>query len=585
MTLSIFLDKKPQTNFHIKALIIITVIVLALNNQVRSLHSMNPTYAEIITAYSELDKNSEYARLFEGGKCDNGKPLHVFVIDKSKHFSPVKAREQKNLVLLINNGIHAGEPDGVNASLQFARELLSGKAADIPDSIIICIIPIHNVEGSMQRGCCSRVNQNGPDEYGFRANGQYLDLNRDFIKSDALNTDSWKNFFHYWNPDVLLDTHVSNGADYQYTMTLVSTQHNKLYPILGDYLHDHLSPRLFKHMKEKGQEMMHYVNTKRWNLPPDSGLIAFLETPRYSSGYAALFSTIGFIAETHMLKPYDQRLAATLDLIKSLVKICSEEKSMITALRKTAIEKNKNSKHFPVNWKLDENKFEEILFKGFEYKIVKSSITGLNRQLYDRNSPYEKKIKFYPYYKASDTITAPRFYLVPQAWKKIIPIMRSAGITVGEIKSDSMVVAEISYIEDYNTVSTPYEGRYLHSNTKISRKTEKVKIEAGDFIIPVNQDGIRYIIETLEPISVDSYFNWGFFDAILQQKEWFSDYVFEDLAAELLEADETLKNKFEEFRDSNPTVRENAFEQLYFIYKNSEYFEKGFRRYPVLRLL
>jgi len=102
--------------------------------------------------------------------------------------------------------------------------------------------------------------------------------------------------------------------------------------------------------------------------------------------------------------------------------------------------------------------------------------------------------------------------------------------------------------------------------------------------IPTDQNGVRYIIETLEAEAIDSFFNWNFFDTILQQKENYSSYVFEDIAEDLLSKDSSLKKKFSEKLKSDKKFSENSKLQLDFIYKNSQHYEKVHLRLPIFKL-
>ena len=85
---------------------------------------------------------------------------------------------------MINNGIHPGEPDGIDATMMLMRDLATQKVK-APKNIVIAAIAAYNVSGMLNRGSYSRANQNGPEEYGFRGNARNYDLNRDFIKADT----------------------------------------------------------------------------------------------------------------------------------------------------------------------------------------------------------------------------------------------------------------------------------------------------------------------------------------------------------------------------------------------------------------
>ena len=149
-----------------------------------------PTYYEVIDMYKLLDETYSIASLQEGyGLTDSGKPLNLFVIDKDKDFDPVKAREKGKTIVLINNGIHPGEPCGIDASLQYADDMLRNMddLQDLLEKTVVCFIPVYNVGGCLYRSHFHRVNQPGPYEAGYRGNYKNLDLNRDFVKMDTEN--------------------------------------------------------------------------------------------------------------------------------------------------------------------------------------------------------------------------------------------------------------------------------------------------------------------------------------------------------------------------------------------------------------
>ncbi len=543
------------------------------------------TYDECIAFYKWLEKKHPQAKLLEYGLTDIGKPLHVMAISSDGDFNPLSVHQKNRPVVLILNGIHPGEPDGIDASMILADTILSTESGkNLLGNTVLLIIPAYNIDGMLNRGCCSRANQNGPEEYGFRGNARNLDLNRDFIKCDSENAKSFTRLFREWNPHVLMDTHVSDGADYPYTMTLISTQHNKLHPVVGNFLKQVFTPALFKSMKEKGDEMIPYVNTKSYGDDPETGLYGFLESPRYATGYAALFNTIGFVAESHMLKPFPQRVQSTCRLLVSLMENVKAYSGEIISNKRKAGKECASMKTFGLKWEADTSRFDTLLFRGYEIRKEKSKATGLERIRYDRSAPFERPIRFYDYYKETLTVQRPEFYLLPQAWKEVVERMKLNNVKMIPLTADSTVEAEVMYIDKYKATSTPYEGHYLNTVQELRKQKEKVKVYKGDFLIPVNQSCNRYIVETLEPQGADSWFTWGFFDAILQQKEWFSSYVFEDLADSLLKADVKLRADFIAKKETDSAFAKDEFAQLYFIYQRSPFFEKTYRRYPVLRI-
>lgn len=539
------------------------------------------SYDEAIAFYQHLDNTYKTAKLFTEGLTDVGRPLHLFVISADEKFSASEAKKAGKLVILINNGIHPGEPDGIDASAKLAEELLNGKRT-LPANVVICIIPVYNIDGALNRGCCSRANQDGPELYGFRGNARNLDLNRDMIKCDSENARSFTKIFRNWDPDVFIDTHVSDGADYQYTLTLISTQHNKLGGPAGDFLKKEMTPSLFDLMKKRGNEMAPYVNTEKYDESPDKGIFGFMELPRFASGYAALFSCLAFVSETHMLKPFDKRVEATLVFLEEVVAYASINSGKIMDVRKKSRELIRTQPEFALNWELDSARSELISFHGYEAEYRKSTVTGLDQLYYNRAKPYTKEVKFYDEYMPSILVKKPAYYVVPQAWREVIERMQLNGVVMTRLEEDVTLQVETYVIEDFKTGNTPYEGHYVHNSTSLKKEIRNVTYHKGDYKIMVNQDCNRYIVETLEPAGPDSWFSWGFFDSILQQKEWFSAYVFDPVAAKILVENEPLRNEFEKKKSSDPEFAANSFSQLYFIYKKSKYFE-DFRRYPVGR--
>ncbi len=541
------------------------------------------TYDECISFYQNLDSMYEEAKLFIYGATSVGKPLHLLVISSDKNFDPQKIREEGKCVLLINNGIHPGEPDGIDASMMFARDLLSKrKLSQLLDHVVVCIIPVYNVSGMLNRGSFSRVNQNGPDEYGFRGNAQNYDLNRDFVKCDSKEAQTFTEIFQTWKPEIFVDTHVSNGADYQYTMTLIPTQKDKLNAILSSYQEKTMLPDLYAAMKDADFEITPYVNSIQEI--PDSGIAGFLESPRFSTGYAALFNCIGMMPETHMLKPYDKRVWSTYSLITEVCKITNRDAAIILKNKVATDEAVMNQTSFPIEWKLDENSFDWILFKGYTAKYKPSEVSDSMRLWYDRSEPFEKKIKFFNNYRASIAVEKPYAYIIPQAWDHVIERMKWIGVEMKRLSKDTSLNVDANYIDDYKSSPTAYEGHYINSQIKLRAEKQNLQFFKGDYVVFTNQNCNRYIIEVLEPQATDSYFTWNFFDPILMEKEYFSDYVFEDLAAELLKNDTVLKKSLEEKKSVDVAFAKDAQAQLYFVYTHSPYFEKSFKRYPVVRV-
>lgn len=539
------------------------------------------TYDETIQFYSNLSEEFDEISIQEIGETDSGKPLHIVTLNMINGSDDFDTLRSDNRIMLINNGIHPGESDGIDATMMLYRDIAQGKI-EAPKQTILVTIPIYNVGGSLNRNSGTRTNQNGPKEYGFRGNARNYDLNRDFIKSDTKNARTFAQIFHLVQPDVFIDNHVSNGADYQYILTHLFTQHNKLGGELGDYLHKEIMPLLEKKLEDKSWDITPYVNV--FNRTPESGFSQFMDSPRYSTGYTTLFNTLGMMVETHMLKPYKERVEGTYELMKSMIEITEEQGERITQIRHNQSKTWKQGSSYPLSWVIDTTQSSVLNFKGYEGYMIPSDLTGGQRLKYDRTKPFIKDVKYQNYFTPTSEVTIPKAYVIPQGWHNVIELLSLNQVQLTQIEKDTLLNVESYRIEDYDTRRSAYEGHYLHYNTKVKSSEQKTKFRQGDYIVNTNQRALRYLLETLEPTAPDSFFNWNFFDTILQQKEGFSPYVWEDRAKMVLRANPKLQIEYNIKVSYDEEFANNWYAQLDWIHKKSNNYEKAHLQYPIYRL-
>lgn len=539
------------------------------------------TYFECIQFYQKLAQQSNKLFIKTMAATDAGYPLHLVLVSSDKTFNPTDWHKKNKVVVLINNGIHPGEPDGIDASMMLIRDIVAGKFI-LPENVVLGIIPVYNIGGSLNRNTSSRVNQDGPVSYGFRGNAQNLDLNRDFIKSDSKEAKAFAEIFHFLNPDILVDNHVSDGADYQHIMTLLTTQQNKLGGAIGTFLHDSFEPALYKGMEEKNFPMCPYVNFETAN--PDKGWMAFYDAPRYSSGYAALFATMAFVPETHMLKPFEQRVKSTYALMQTIIEKATGLAKEIKTARKESIAQIQQQQTFPLMWRADTTKYDLIEFKGYEAAYKKSDVTEMNRLYYDHNKPFNKQVKFYNYFVGEKNIQKPKAYIIPQGWYKVVELLQLNKVKMQQLQKDTLIKVTAYKIDNYKAATRPYEKHFKHTAVTINEQEQTIQFLKGDYLIYTGQTCDRFLIETLEPEADDSYFKWNFFDAVLQQKEGYSDYRWEDVAAKYLEQHPALRTQLEQKKKDDAKFAASAAAQLDFVYKNSPYYEPAHLRYPVFKI-
>jgi len=542
-----------------------------------------PEYEEVIAFYKELSETYDEISLFTFGETDSGKPLHLVVYNKEGIYNISEIESSPKNRILINNGIHPGESDGIDASMMLLRDLVQKDSLQKKyQNSLICVIPVYNIGGALNRNSHTRANQNGPLEYGFRGNARNYDLNRDFIKQDTKNAATFAKIFHAVNPDVFIDNHVSNGADYQYAITHLFTQHNKLGGNLGKFLQNEMRPKLEASLEAKNINITPYVNV--WGTTPEAGFSQFFDSPRYSTGYTTLFNTLGLMVETHMLKPYKIRVEQTYELLFSAFDFAEENSKTIKELRAKAPQEILAQKNYPIQFKVDRENYSTLNFKGYEGQEIASKVTNGKRLFYDRSKPFEKKVKYYDEFVASKEIAIPKAYIVQQGWHAVIERLTLNNIAFTRFKKDTSIAVTVNHIKDFESRKSPYEGHYLHYNTTVLPSTANITFKKGDIYIDLHQNGVRYLLETLEAEATDSFFNWNFFDTILQQKEGYSDYVFEDFAEKYLLENPALQKQFNDKLATDKTFANAPRMQLNFIYKNSPHYEKAHLRLPIFKI-
>jgi len=543
------------------------------------------TWADCIAWYHDLARQYPAALRFEQvGVSDAGVPIHAGVVSSDGVFDRTAIKAAGRAVFFNNNGIHPGEPEGVDGCMALVRDFcLEPERLAALGTTVFLFVPLYNVDGAFNRADTSRVNQDGPEQFGFRGNSRHLDLNRDFVKFDTLTARVFNELFTAWDPDVMVDTHTSNGADYSYTMTLIHTQADKLGGGLGEFLRAEMLPAMYAGMDARGWPTCPYVNPVQDS--PDHGIAEFLETARFSTGYAALHHTIGFMPETHMLKPFRDRYESMRALVDVALAFTVQNAPRIQALRRAAKDAGRTQAEWPVRWKMDEANPSSFRFKGYEAKYKKSVLGDYSRLYYDRSSVWERDIAYYNRFPVDVSVPAPQAYVVPQQWREAIERLEWNGVRMERIDADRMQQVAYYQIDSVTSRPTAYEGHMFHDEVVLERRHASVQLRAGDYLVPLDQDNARYAVETLEPLAHDSFFRWGFFNSVLEKKEAYSEYVFEDEAERLLAQEPALAAKFEQWKGEHPGLLTNQEAVLDFIFANcARYREPEWRRYPVFMI-
>lgn len=543
-------------------------------------------YRETIDYCKRLDNASEWLRYTTFGVSAQGRELPLVIVDKNGNFTPEAVKASGNAIVLIQNCIHAGEPDGKDASLMLMRDMVIHKTlASLLDSVTVLIIPIFNVDGHEIFGPYNRINQNGPKEMGFRASAQRLNLNRDYLKADAPEMQAWLRLFNRWLPDFLVDTHVTDGCDYQYVITYGIEDQQDVAEPLRRWITGVMEPYLNEKMEENGFPMVRYFWFKE---RPDirRGLTCSPFEPRYSTGYGAIQNRVFYLVETHMLKDYRTRVTATYHLLNCILELANREKEVLRRANRQSDEQTATQlqgKYFPLALELDMQDSTIVPFLGVEYKITRSEISRGKWVQYGEK-PVTYQIPFFKKATTSDSVRVPYAYVIPQEWMLQIERFQLHGIEVHYL-TEEMVLPVRSYrFKNVSWRQHPYEGRHL-----VSFETESIEEQRlyppGTAVVLMNQRSNRVAIHLLEPGGPDSFVKWGFWNAIFERKEYAEDYVMERIAREMIAENPQLKGEFEKTFAIDSTFGKDYWSRLYFFYARTPYWETDVNIYPVGKLM
>jgi hypothetical protein len=212
-----------------------------------------------------------------------------------------------------------------------------------------------------------------------------------------------------------------------------------------------------------------------------------------------------------------------------------------------------------------------------------SEILGRDQLYYNTSQKETVEIQYFNYYNKTAEIHVPDYYYVSGAWKEVVERLKANNIQMTAITSDTLIEGVGCYVSNFSMGTKPYEGHTPHKNVITQDSIISMKFGNGDYVVSTKQPGWRYILNVLEPRSEDSFFSWNFYDEITQQKEWYSAYVFEPYASEMLEQNEILKAEYDKKLVSDPKFESGDY-RLYWLYNKSPFYEPNHNTLPLLRI-
>jgi zinc carboxypeptidase len=554
----------------------------------RSHFSTTPSYADTRAYFQRLaDAAPQTIHLARFGVSPEGRDLMLVVAAKNGEFTPEAAHASGKEIVMVQSGIHAGEIEGKDAALMLLRDLsLGGKHSKLLDHAILVWLPIFNVDGHENSNPYNRINQNGPDAMGFRATAQNLNLNRDYVKADAPEMRDWLRMFDAWLPDLFMDIHTTDGADYQYDLTWYLEEWGPLNPAVKAWQNAAFKQSIFPAFDRMGHLQSPYLELVD-HRDITKGIGNFGSGPRFSTGYVALRNRAALLVETHMLKSYEVRVRATYDLVVATLEYFNTHAG---ALRKAVTEADADTtahaagRELPLLYKTTDQPVTFTL-KGYAFKHEESDISADTWVTYDPHTPKTYEIPFYRDLVVTESARLPAAYAIPPQWADVIDKLAEHGVRTERLPHAVSVEAERYELTNPVWAEKPFEGRHMLREFAAATKRDTFALPSGTVIVPLDQPAANVVANLLEPRAPDSMVRWGFLDAIFEQKESPDARVAEKLAREMLAKDPALKTEFEAKVARDPAFAKDAAARLAFFYERSPWYAtQKVGAYPVLRL-
>jgi murein tripeptide amidase MpaA len=548
-----------------------------------------PNYDETMAYASRLAAASPLIRFTSFGQSGEGRELPLLIATEAKTFTPEAARKAAKAVVLIQACIHAGEPDGKDAGLALLRDISITKTrTGLLENVVLLFIPIYNADGHERSSPYNRINQNGPEEMGWRATTTGQNLNRDYMKADTPETRAWLSLWNNWDPDLFIDCHVTDGADYRYNITYHFEHHDGVAPSVLAWQQRVMDGKVFPATEAAGNIVSWYLEFAD-NRDFGKGIRDFKGSPRFSTGYVPLRNRAAILIETHMIKDYRSRVIGTYDLLRfTLAEVNRDPRSLLDAVRAAdgeTVAENRAAdatQKIPIDFELTDKTIPYSL-KALEYRTEPSDVSGDIRVVFGRK-PLDVTVPMYNTFRVTKAVARPLYYIVPPQWKEVIEVLRTHGLRLQTTAEATTIEIETYRFSEVKWPAGPFEGRFM-PKFKAELISERRTFPRGSVVVPLADKLVKVAMNLLEPEAPDSLVAWGFFNAIFEQKEYGESYVLENLAREMMSEDPALRAEFLLKLQSDMKFASSPSSRLQFFYERSAYWDPQMNLYPVGRIM
>ena len=548
----------------------------------RTNYAETARYEETLEYSRRLDHASDWIRTTRIGVSPEGRDLILVIASKRKLFTPEAALRSGLPVVLIQAGIHAGEIEGKDAGLMLLREMAITRTEEaLLDGATVLFLPIYNVDGHERFGPHNRINQKGPVEMGWRTTSRNLNLNRDFMKAEAVETRAWLELFTSWWPDLTVDCHTTDGHDFQYEVTYIYDSGPNVPEPVAVWIDRAMRERVAPAVQRAGHPVGPYLSLADATDPSKGVDDEGVSRPMFSSGYTVLQNRPSLVIEAHSLKDYRARLLSTYQMLRAIMREVNRDPSGLReAVRQSeAIAARPGS--VPLRFDKPSTPRQTVI-KGVAYRREPSEISGTDRIVYGPE-PKDWVVSWPVGPQVTVAVDKPKAYVIPAPFTETIETLARHGLRLLRLPAAATLEVEEYRLTEPSWAATPFEGHHTVTFKTARSAPRSRSYPPGSVLVPMDQPGAAVAVHLLEPQSADSLVAWGFFDAIFERKEYAENYVLEAMAREMLQKDPGLRAEFDKAL-ADPAFAADPRKRLGFFYDRSPYVDERIGLYPIGRL-
>ncbi len=473
----------------------------------RTSYTETSTHADVLDFLDSLEAKGAGIRRWTLTKSTEGREVPVVLASRPLVSGAEAAHATGKPIVYIQANIHAGEVEGKEAAQMLLRDLTLGPLRPLLDSVIVLVVPIYNADGNeaWAPGDVNRPGQNGPPIVGRRANGQGLDLNRDYVKLEAPETRASVELIGRWQPHLFVDLHTTNGSYHGYALTWSPGLNPNRMPA-NDYVQDELLPELQKRMRQRHrQETFPYGNFR--NQDPDS-LVMGWETydgqARYGVNWHALRGRLAILSESYSNDPFATRVSATYNFVREILAIVAERKDALLPL----VGRRGRTDSVAVRQRLAQPRMERVIAEitladddgshGFARRTRTGEFKRIRMPVWDR-------------FVARRSEALPAGYLIPDSLQAVVGLLRRHGIVVTRLDDGWKAASEAFTIDSATRSEREFEG---HRIARVEgRWAAGADSAAGTWWYVATGQPLGVLAAyILEPAGEDGVVAWNFLD-------------------------------------------------------------------------